>query len=306
MAIPVGAFANAFKLGIDTTMESDTPVRVAVYVDESASPFIVTTVRDALVPATTSALVRVSRLTEQPAVPKPDTDVVLVLSCGSDILEPAVRDLVVSGAPVCVVAESSVEAPFISVDTPVLGLVAATDAGHLTEALARWILDRTEKGTAFAANFAFMRDAAANRIITQAALANMASGALIFIPGADFPVMAFTQAGMVLQLSSAYGLGLKPERAYEIGAVLLAGLGLRGVSRLLCSRVPRASFAIQALVAGFGTYGMGKALAGAYERGIDYDPVNRAVSGALAKVRAAVGAAGEARATDADAAAREV
>ena len=38
MAIPVGAFANAFKLGIDTTMESDTPVRVAVYVDESASP----------------------------------------------------------------------------------------------------------------------------------------------------------------------------------------------------------------------------------------------------------------------------
>ena len=59
-----------------------------------------------------------------------------------------------------------------------LGVVAATDKTYLLETLARWILDRTEKETAFAANFAFMRIAAANRIITSCALTNMATGAL--------------------------------------------------------------------------------------------------------------------------------
>ena len=51
-----------------------------------------------------------------------------------------------------------------------LGVVAATDKTYLLETLARWILDRTDKETAFAANFAFMRIAAANRIITSCAL----------------------------------------------------------------------------------------------------------------------------------------
>lgn len=64
-----------------------------------------------------------------------------------------------------------------------LGVVAATDKTYLLETLARWILDRTDKETAFAANFAFMRIAAANRIITSCALTNMATGALVFLPG---------------------------------------------------------------------------------------------------------------------------
>ena len=83
-------------------------------------------------------------------------------SCGSDRLESAVQELVIAGAPVCVLAESAVEVPFIEESTPMLGVVAATDKTYLLETLARWILDRTDKETAFAANFAFMRIAAAN------------------------------------------------------------------------------------------------------------------------------------------------
>ena len=196
MKIPVDKLTRAFKMGASVKKDSDTPVRVSVYLDSSASRFLAETVRDAFVPQTTSGIVRVERLGEERIAPKTDTDVVLVLSCGSDRLESAVQELVIAGAPVCVLAESAVEVPFIEESTPVLGVVAATDKTYLLETLARWILDRTEKETAFAANFAFMRIAAANRIITSCALTNMATGALVFLPGADYPVMALAQVGM--------------------------------------------------------------------------------------------------------------
>ena len=157
MKIPVDKLTRAFKMGASVKKDSDTPVRVSVYLDSSASRFLAETVRDAFVPQTTSGIVRVERLVEERIAPKTDTDVALVLSCGSDRLESAVQELVIAGAPVCVLAESAVEAPFIEESTPMLGVVAATDKTYLLETLARWILDRTDKETAFAANFAFMR-----------------------------------------------------------------------------------------------------------------------------------------------------
>ena len=283
MRLPIDALTQALKLGVSAKKDSDTPVRVAVYVDATASRFVVETVRDALVPQTTAALVRVERLEAAPSAPRADTDVVLVLTSGSDHLQQAVQELVVAGAPVAVIAESSVEVPFIASDTPMLGLITATDASYLRESLARWILDRTEKDVAFAANFPFMRVAAANRIITSCALTNMATGALVFIPGADFPVMTVAEVGMVLQLSAIFGYKLEPERGYEVAAVVGAGLVMRLAARGLCRLTPRLSFVVKALVAAAGTYGMGRALASAYERGIDYGPVNERVSGMVSR-----------------------
>ena len=149
MKIPVDKLTRAFKMGASVKKDSDTPVRVSVYLDSSASRFLAETVRDAFVPQTTSGIVRVERLGEERIAPKTDTDVVLVLSCGFDRLESAVQELVIAGAPVCVLAESAVEVPFIEESTPMLGVVAATDKTYLLETLARWILDRTDKETAF-------------------------------------------------------------------------------------------------------------------------------------------------------------
>ena len=223
MRIPIGRLADALKMGVSTLRDSDEPVRVAVFVDRTASPDIVAAVRDALVPQTTSALVRVAALDSTAPEVKPDTDVALVLSCGSDLLEDAVRGIVVAGAPTVVLAESSVEVPFIEHDTPMLGLIASTDRTGLLESLARWILDRTDKATAFAANFGFMRTAAATRTVASCALPNMATGALVFIPGADYPVMTAAQLGMMLELASIYGKPLHVERAYEAAGVAAAG-----------------------------------------------------------------------------------
>ena len=97
MKIPVDKLTRAFKMGASVKKDSDTPVRVSVYLDSSASRFLAETVRDAFVPQTTSGIVRVERLGEERIAPKTDTDVVLVLSCGSDRLESAVQELVIAG-----------------------------------------------------------------------------------------------------------------------------------------------------------------------------------------------------------------
>lgn len=293
MRIPLDMFAQALKVGVSTKRDSDTPVRVAVYLDRSVTPFLVETVRDAFVPETTSALVRVERLAAEPVPPKADTDVVLVLTSGSPVLEDAVQRLVISGAPVCVIAESSVEVPFIEADTPLLGLVAASDDDHLKDALARWILERTEKDAAFAANFPFMREAAANRIVTTTALANLATGVLVFMPGSNFPVMTFAEVGMALKLASTYGYRLRPERGYEIAAVVASGLMLRSLSRAVCGQVPRLAFVVKGLIGGFGTYGMGMALAAWYAHDVDYGALNERVQAAVSSVRAAADRVGE-------------
>jgi len=279
MKIPVDKLTRAFKMGASVKKDSDTPVRVSVYLDSSASRFLAETVRDAFVPQTTSGIVRVERLGEERIAPKTDTDVVLVL------LESAVQELVIAGAPVCVLAESAVEVPFIEESTPMLGVVAATDKTYLLETLARWILDRTDKETAFAANFAFMRIAAANRIITSCALTNMATGALVFLPGADYPVMALAQVGMLFELAAVFGRGIKPERGYEVAGVLAGGLVIRAVTRALVKQTPHIGFAVKALTAAAGTYGMGRALVSLYERDVDYSRANEVVTATFSRVR---------------------
>ncbi len=287
MRIPLSKIADTAKLGAETIRQSDEPVRVSVFVDTTATPFLIETVRDAFVPQTTSAIVRVARLDDIDNAIKRDTDVAIVLSCGSEGLQEAVQRVVVAGAPTVILAESSVEVPFIDSDTRMLGLIASTEKVNLLESLARWILDRTEKETAFAANFPFMRVAAANRVITQSTFANLATGALVFIPGADFPVMAATQVGMAIELASIFGKPMRLERGYEIAGVLGAGLVLRSATRIVCKNAGGWAFAVKALVGAGGTFAMGRALCALYEREVDYSRANDAVSSVVSVAKEA-------------------
>ncbi len=286
MRFPFSSMADAAKVGLGTAFDTESPVRVAVYLDDSAAPQLVQTIRDAFVPRTTSAILRVDRLRDTTPPPKTDTDVVLVLTSGSEHLERCVQRLVIAGAPVCVVCESSVEAPFIESDSPMLGMVAATDKTHLLDELARWILDRTDKDTAFASNFPFMRIAACMRIITSTAVANAITGAIPFIAGSNFPVMALAEVGMQLKLAGVFGNRLRPERAIEGAAAVTAGFCLRQLARAGVRQAPGASFAIKPLVAGIGTYTIGRTLMAFYEHGVDYQRLRSAGRGAVAQARA--------------------
>lgn len=285
MNIPLDTMLNTAKLGAAVQTGVDTPVRVAVFVDASATPFLIKTIREAFVPQTTSALIRVERLGTQSVTVKPDTDISIVLSCGSECLQDRVQEIVIAGAPTVVLAESAVEVPFIEHDTPMLGLIAATDAVFLLDELARWILDCTEKDTAFAANFSFMRIAAARRIITTAALGNAATGALFFMPGADFPVMTAAQVGMMFKLAAVFGKPLHFERAYEALAIVASAFVMRSGTRALAKELGHAAFVLKALVGGAGTLAMGYALVSLYQSDVDYSRANALVLGALDKIK---------------------
>lgn len=71
MKIPVDKLTRAFKMGASVKKDSDTPVRVSVYLDSSASRFLAETVRDAFVPQTTSGIVRVERLGRSELLQRP-------------------------------------------------------------------------------------------------------------------------------------------------------------------------------------------------------------------------------------------
>lgn len=290
MGIPIDSILNTVKLGASLRGEVDAPVRVAVFVDATATPFLIDTIREAFVPQTTSALVRVERLGEEPVKAKDDTDVSIVLSCGGAALQERVQELVVCGAPVVVLSESSVEVTFIHQDTRMLGLISAADKTYLLDTLARWILERTEKQSAFAANFPFMRIAAANRVIASATFGNLATGALFFMPGADFPVMTIAQMGMMLQLAAIFGKPMRFERAYEAAGILATAFALRAGTRVLAKRAGHAGFLVKAMVGGLGTYGMGRALCALYERDVDYSRLNNAVYGAASRLKNLVAA----------------
>lgn len=297
MKIPVDKVIGAIKSGIGFNKDGNSPVRVAVYLDSSASGFLIKCVRDAFVPQTTSGVVRVERIGEDALVPKTDNDLVLVLSCGSKRLQSAVSELLAGGAPVCVVTESSVEAPFIGESTPVLGNVAATEKTYLLQSLAHWILERTQKSTAFASNFTFMRIAAANKVISSCVMTNAATGAFVFLKGADTPVMLAAQVGMLFELSSIFGKSFSPERGYEVAAIIASGYLFRTVTRLLVPFAPHLEFAVKAAVAAAGSFAMGKGLCYLYQRDVDYSKANQVVSDVFGKTKDLVtSAAGAAKA----------
>ena len=137
MGLPFDKLVNAFKTGVDAQRASDQPVRVSVYVDDTASTLLVSIARDALVPQTTTGLVRVARL-DGAEDPRHDTDVAIVLTNGSSRLEAACHRLVVAGIPTVIVAEDAEAAPFVVGDSPMLGVIAASDSTVLLDRLARW------------------------------------------------------------------------------------------------------------------------------------------------------------------------
>lgn len=296
MGIPFDVMTGALKVLPSAKKDVDAPVRVAVFVDEGAPESLVGLVRESFVPQTTSALVRVERIGDGAVQVKGDTDLSIVIAAGTPRLHAAVQEIVIGGAPTAVLAEDASAAPFITEDTPVLGLIAGTDAGRMKAALARWVISRVDKQAGFAASFPILRAAAASDVIAQASLGNALTGALVFIPGADFPVMTIAQLGMMARLALIFGKPIRPERGWEAAGVVASALAMRAAVRRLARRAGPAGFAVKALAGGAGTYAMGRALTELYRRDVDYARANEAVGSIIRRGRAALaGGRGSAR-----------
>jgi uncharacterized protein (DUF697 family) len=82
-----------------------------------------------------------------------------------------------------------------------------------------------------AARVPALRGAICEELIRKSSRRGGAVGVATFIRGSDLPVIFLEQTRLVLLLAIAHRRKLKPARAAELVAVLVAGLGLRKLAR---------------------------------------------------------------------------
>ena len=68
-------------------------------------------------------------------------------------------------------------------------------------------------------------------LIESAARRNARTSLMIFIPGADLPILTSMQMRMVLKIAACHGQKISPDRALELLSVLGAGFGFRMIAR---------------------------------------------------------------------------
>lgn len=145
---------------------------------------------------------------------------------------------------------------------------------RLFDQLADWVMANCEEfRSAFANAFAFAKPAEVDQITRRTAFQNSVTGAVFFIPGADFPVMTLNQLKMLVLIERSYGYGFDKQMLVEAGGVLAVALIARTVARALCKRFPILSWPIKTASGYFVTLAMGKAISAHCENGRNLPPV---------------------------------
>jgi uncharacterized protein (DUF697 family) len=116
-----------------------------------------------------------------------------------------------------------------------------------------------EDATSLARRVPVLRQAVVERLISTFSRRNGIIGALVFVPGADLPVLTLNQLRMVLRICAAHGLDVDRRRIPEIAATVGAGFGFRAIARELLDLIPVAGWALRGAVAYTGTKAIGEA-----------------------------------------------
>ena len=160
--------------------------------------------------------------------------------------------------------------------------------------MGKWISSAcAEKRLAFALAFPFVRRPLALDSVNVTAIENALVGGIVFIPGADMPIMTLNQMKMLLMIASAYGQPLDMQRAKELAATVFGGFFFRSVSRNICGVVPVIGPVVKAGIGYGGTIAMGRAAIEYFEGGGGLLGLGKAVNRARdAAVKAIVKAKG--------------
>lgn len=140
------------------------------------------------------------------------------------------------------------------------------------------------KRLALCANFEGARSHAARSVIGATAWQNAAMAGVIFVPGADMPVLTGNQIKMVLELAAIYDKQMSFERAKELLAVIGAGFTLRTIAREGLGFVPGPGWMLKAGIAYAGTVAIGKAAQRYFLDGDGWGQAAREKLGALRRV----------------------
>lgn len=266
-----------YDMGRRLKEDRERPVRVAVLVEIDAPDTLVEAARVALHPRTATGIVDVSVI-EPGFLMRVDSkvDIAVVLAGSGDNLPVTLADLRGRAIPTVVLALREDRSEFArQLGHPHNDVLTGTDAGELVRGpLADWAMMRLEKlRTALANNFEFVRRAVAREIARSTAWQNAVIGVVMFIPGADMPLMTLNQGKMLLRIAAAYGQPLDSDRVKELGVVVAGGLLFRTFARQLVGLIPGFGWAVKGGIAYSGTIAMGAAAIAYFEEGADLSGV---------------------------------
>lgn len=141
----------------------------------------------------------------------------------------------------------------------VLLVSAKTGEGVLDTLVPRLVDLAKDADVALAKKFPALRHAVAEKAVHRTANENGLIGVLVFLPGADMPILTLNQIRMVMKIASIYDQEIGFERAKEILAVLAGGLVFRTAARNLVSLVPVVGWGVKGGIAYGGTVAVGRA-----------------------------------------------
>ncbi|WP_180326745.1 hypothetical protein [Raoultibacter phocaeensis] len=286
MQIPVD-----IKAVIDEATNIDearaTPISVSIYMDETAPGDVQAHVRQAFASASVHARVSTVYFPSFPVVAAAGSDMAVIVAGLDEHVGKYASEIRAAGVPVMVVttlpdlaAEIAAESgyPLLEDDTvapsidDVLALPAEANgkaepypltvdgAASLNMRMGEWVIEACrDKRLAFALAFRFVRKPLSLEAVSATAAQNAGIGLVVFIPGADMPIMTLNQAKMLLQIAAAYGQPMEIARVKELAAVVGGAFACRAVARQLIAFVPALGWAIKAAIGYTGTLAMGRA-----------------------------------------------
>jgi len=276
MNIPVDVRA-LYDAGKRLKEERERPVRLAVLVEIDAPDALVEAARAQLHPTTAGGVVDVELIEPGATLRvRSQTDAVIVLAGSGSYAAGVLKDLRDRAIPTAVVSVREDRTAFSRlIDHPESDVLVGLDPVELIRGpLADWSMRRlVDLRTALGHNFEFVRRAVAREAVRHCAWQNAAIGVVVFLPGADMPLMTLNQGRMLLQIAAAYGQPLETERIKELAAVVAGGFLFRGIARELFGLVPVFGWAVKGGIAYSGTLAMGAAAIAYFEDGADLSGV---------------------------------
>ena len=303
MKLPVD-IPSLLTAALDIEKARAVPVSVNILVDESASPEFQVFVRAGFNSESPNSRVMVSYFPTQTPDPAVPSDLCVIAAGHDPRIGQIARSFRDAGTPVLVVAEHGAEvrahaeaagAPLPEGDVLSSRVGQPFDEeflGTLADDIGSWIVESAaeEKRLALSIAYPFVRRPLANQAVQQTSWQNAGVGVVVFVPGADMPLMTANQAKMVLQIAAAYGQPLSPDRVKELAAVFLNGFVWRSAARQLAGVVPAVGWAVKGAMGFAGTQAIGRAAIQYFEAGGNIEGlaavVNKAFSAAVAAAEA--------------------
>lgn len=289
---------------IDINKACSIPVSVNILIDETATREFQVFVRSGFNSESPNSRVMVSYFPTQKVDPEVETDITVIAAGSNPEVGRIAAQFREKGTAALVVAEdaqavcSAAEAaghPIPEEDLISLGEGQQFDEelkGALADKIGTWIVRAdAEKRLAFSIAYPFVRRPLAYEAIRNTSIQNAGVGVVVFIPGADMPIMTANQAKMVLQIAAAYGNELSADRIKELAGVLLNGFFFRSVSRTVAGAVPLFGWAVKGTFGYIGTQAIGHAAIEYFENGGDIAGLAAVVGKATSKAADAASAA---------------